>query len=56
MNDMLHMVEILEDILRADNPVAEARMQRKKLLFKLEQLEAEMIEDIRGAYDEPFVS
>ena len=56
MNDMLHMVEILEDILRSDNPIAEARIQRKKLLHKREQLEAEMIEDIRGAYDEPFVS
>jgi len=55
MNDMLYMVEVLEEILRAEDPVAEARSQRDKFLVRLEQLETELIKDIRGVYDEPFV-
>ena len=53
MNDMLHMVEILEDILRSDNPIAEARMQRKKLLHKLEQLEGKIFPtSVKSVFEE----
>ena len=42
MNDLFKIVQILEDIIIAENPIQEARSQRQKVLREIESAEKAM--------------
>lgn len=49
MQELFKTLEILESILKAENPIQEARKQRKSVLAEIKALEDRMYSDfIRG--------
>jgi hypothetical protein len=42
MNDLFKVVQILEAVLAAENPIQEARFQRQKVLREIEEAEKAM--------------